>query len=211
MAQHQSSSSSSSLSNTSSTNRPDRPSAVQIELPFYDWRRRDTRIVLLDPSVWREASAHAWYLLGGDGKGKEYACTGSIHAPVYLHRFAYKLLHGLDDIPTDMCIDHISGEVHDNTGMNLRCISYSMNAMNKAKGVYKRGRCGSDYKGVWKKTYKKKNGMIITTWVGEVNVKGHKKRTKSFSEAQGGERAAALWYNEQVTELCPGVARLNRL
>ena len=111
-----------------------------------------------------------------------------------------------------MCIDHISGDVFDCTASNLRCITYSENRMNSTKGIYARGPCSSEHKGVWKRTHKRKSGELVTSYVGEVSVQGHPKRTKSFSSVKypDPEREAALWYNRQVPELVGGgIARLN--
>ena len=84
--------------------------------------------------------------------------------------------------------------------------------MNSTKGVYARRPCSSEHKGVWRRTHKRKSGELVTSFVGEVSVQGHPKRTKSFSSAKYAdpEREAALWYNRQVSELVGGgIARLN--
>ena len=190
------------------------PEIAHVEMRYWDRRRVDRRVVKVDRVVWEHASKYAWFLLGGSGKGKAYCCTGDIHAPVYLHRYAWQMLHGNVEIPKDMCIDHISGNNFDCTCDNLRCVTYSENRMNSEKGIYKRGPCTSEHKGVWKRTHKRKSGEIVTSYVGEVHVQGHPKRTKSFSATKYAdpEREAALWYNRQVSELVSGgIARLNQV
>ena len=119
-----------------STRPRKRMEIVHIEVPYWDRRRMDRRVVKLDRVVWEKASERAWFLLGGDGKRKDYAVCGDINHPTYLHRFAWQTLHSRDEIPKNMCIDHISGDVFDCTASNLRCITYSENRMNSTKGTY---------------------------------------------------------------------------
>jgi hypothetical protein len=192
---------------------------IKFEVSYADRRIVTKEVVTVDRAVWEWAQTHHWVLLSGKGKKPYVVCGADIYNhPTYLHREAFRILHGADALSDrNLVVDHISGDVFDCTGANIRLLTRSENSMNRPKGIYKR-KCGSQHKGVWRRVNKsKKTGELTTAYTAEIKVKNMdgKKRTKTFSEKVHGDQAetmAARWYNEQATALVGGgVARLNQL
>jgi hypothetical protein len=132
-----------------------------------------------------EVSKYKWYWNGN------YIRTDVNHEDgrkrLYLHRLIAK--------PTDgLFVDHINGDVLNNTRENLRSVTREKNAMNlkKISGT------SSKYKGVsWNKAKKK--------WVSYVNVNKKRVALGYFNC----ETAAAIEYNKMAKISYGQYARLN--
>ena len=84
----------------------------------------------------------------------------------YIHRIVV-MLHGIQ-IPSNMCVDHINGNSHDNRIENLRVSTFSKNSMNQRMSKHNT----SGHHGIqWRKDRNKWTVRLIAC--GKIYRKGH--------------------------------------
>jgi hypothetical protein len=91
----------------------------------------------IEGRFWRHIENNTYIEVAVKENNKHYPqirspITGTV---IYAHRLAWLFVHG--DIPEDMVIDHINGDVLDYSIQNLRLANKKENARNK-HGVYKK-------------------------------------------------------------------------
>jgi hypothetical protein len=148
---------------------------------------------VVDDEDFERLNAHKWHLKGS------YAARA-----IYLGRRAgkeikrYELMHrAVADAPAGTQVDHIDGDVLNNTRANLRITDATGNRRNSRKIASIRGRpCSSTFKGVhWHKG----------AWMAQIRVRGRRIYLGRYAT----ERDAALAYDSAAREHFGEFAWLN--
>lgn len=153
----------------------------------------------VDDDVFNWASKLNWHL-SGMRKGRIGYVTSLIKSEkttsgktqVYLHRviIGSQDLQSGENLCTNMQIDHINGNVLDNTRENLRLVTSAQNHANSKPKVGKK----SKYKGVYPNGYR---------WMARVK--------NIYLGTFENEELAALAYNARAVELWQNHAAINRI
>jgi hypothetical protein len=150
------------------------------------------QIVLVDDEDYPILSRHAWCLCGK--KERKYASTTMNYTnggiKVYMHHMIMGTIN----------VDHKSGDQFNNQKDNLREANKQQNGWNrrKQKDSAKR-KCTSKYKGVSKVIGK--YGEVYWSVIIKTTAKGVKPAKYVKKDRFKTERAAALWYDQEIVKL----------
>ena len=167
---------------------------AHVECHFLDSRRKDSRVFLVDASLWRrKLSQYYWFLTVNPKSRKTYVACGDYQHPSFLHRMVYQMVHGADSIPAGMVVvvDHKRGQTLDNRLLSssqpqLQLATRSENSINKDK-PRKFDKYGTEVPATSQHTrvsvqeHTLKDGRKRKRFVAEFKLKEWKnKKTKSF-------------------------------
>ena len=131
----------------------------------------------------------------GNGYLKTVLCQGNKQEGLYIHRIVAQEF--LDNPQNKLKVDHINGDIKNNSITNLRWASVSENSRNKKRNTHK---SSSRYKGVyWEEGSAK--------WRARAMKDGKQYYVGLFR----GEKDAARAYNEKALELFGEFACLNEI
>lgn len=162
----------------------DAPSCLRWKINRYCGRGHNKLQVMAGTLAGKLSHDGYWRVSDGEGRRGGY---------LQAHRVVWELHNGT--IPEGMCIDHIDGNVSNNTIGNLRCVSQAENSRNQRK----RDRNSTGVTGVSFEDFKYPRFRAL------VNMLDGSQRKKSFSVNKYGYdkafRLACDWREKMILEL----------
>ena len=165
----------------------------------------------MDDEDYEAVSAHKWHT--NIKPHTTYArstvkISNNKQKTIYMHR----MIMGLFDAPSSVCIDHIDGDGLNNCRNNLRITDYSGNQQNLRKRLPKNWT--SIYKGVHYNNHSKSQPWVAQITIPKQPINGIRPKGSGKVKWLGSyktQEEAALAYNQAAIDLFGPMAHLNTI